>query len=56
MVKGLKGLVSWLLCHAFHHWTRYHAIRYGCGEHDVEAEEVCYCTTCGRDRPSWLRG
>lgn len=46
----------WLWCVLFHRWTRYTAVRYGVGElDDVEAENVCYCTTCGRDRPEWLR-
>lgn len=40
----------YLWCSAFHRWTRYSRIHYGASQYDVEVEEVCYCTTCGRDR------
>lgn len=56
MWKLLSAPARWLWCVTTHKWTRYSAVRYGCnGEHDVEAEQVCYCLTCGRDRPEWLR-
>lgn len=47
-------MVEWFVCHLFHRWIRQIVVH----SDDAGAEqprELCYCLTCGRDRPSWLR-
>lgn len=46
----VREFFSWLWCVMFHRWVRHHRVRHASCELDRETEEVCYCSTCGRDR------